>query len=102
MLIKIFYFKLNTGGGVFVAVIRWNPWSIDRFFDYDWDIPTIPVLSRLAGLGLNLYETENEIVAEAAVPGIPNENIEVTIDNGAVRITANVEQKQVEKVKGGI
>jgi HSP20 family molecular chaperone IbpA len=82
-----------------MALIRWNPWSIDRFFEDDWDLPTIPGISRLAGQGLNLYETENEVVAEAALPGIPEENIDVTIDEGVVRIVGANVQKEEDKSK---
>lgn len=82
-----------------MAIIRWNPWSIDRFFGEDWEMPTIPGLSRLAGQGLNLYETENEIVAEAVLPGVPEDRIDVTIDNGIVRISATMEEKKEDKAK---
>jgi len=82
-----------------MATIRWNPWNVDRFFEDNWDIPTIPVLSRLAGQGLNLYETEQEVIAEAAVPGIPEDKIDVTVDNGIVRITGSTEQTKEEKEK---
>lgn len=82
-----------------MAIIRWNPWNFERMFDDDWELPTIPGVSRLMGQGLNLFETESSIVAEAALPGIPEEKIDVTFDNGVVRVTANFEQKQEEKDK---
>jgi HSP20 family protein len=76
-----------------MAIVRWNPWSIDRFFEDDFDMPTIPGLSRLAGQGLNLYETEDAVVAEAALPGIPDKNIDVTVEDGIVRIVGSMEEK---------
>lgn len=76
-----------------MALIRWHPWSIDRFFDEDWELPTIPGLSRLAGQGLNLFETNDAIVAEAALPGIPEENIDITVDKGVVRIVGSKKEK---------
>lgn len=79
-----------------MAVIRWNPWSIDRFLDEDWDVPTIPGLSHLAGQGLNLYETNDAIVAEAALPGISEGNIDITIDEGVVRIVGAMEKRANE------
>jgi len=81
-----------------MAIIRWNPRNISSFFDEDFEFPTIPLLSRL-GQGLNLYETEDSVVAEAAVPGIPEENIDVTIEDGIVRISASTEEKEEEKAK---
>lgn len=82
-----------------MAIIRWNPWNIQSFFEDDWDLPTIPGLSRMIGQGLNLYETEDAIVAEAALPGIPEDKIDVSVDEGVVRITASAEEKKEEKEK---
>lgn len=82
-----------------MAIIRWNPWNIDRFFEDDWDFPTLPGVSRLMGQGLNLYETEDSIVAEAAVPGIPEDKIHVTFEDGVVRVSASYEESQEEKNK---
>jgi HSP20 family protein len=65
----------------------------------DWEMPTIPGLSRLAGQGLNLYETEESIVAEAAVPGVAEDKIDVSIDKNVVRVTAIAEEKKEEKDK---
>lgn len=65
----------------------------------DWELPTIPGLSRLAGQGLNLYETEDAIIAEAALPGIPEEKVDVSVDEGVVRITATSDDKTEEKSK---
>ncbi|HEX8924085.1 MAG TPA: Hsp20/alpha crystallin family protein [Patescibacteria group bacterium] len=79
--------------------IRWNPWSMDRFLDEDWDLPTIPLLSRLSGQGLNIYETETEVVAELALPGIPEDRIDITVDNGIVRISANSQESADDKNK---
>lgn len=79
--------------------IRWNPWNIERFFEDDWDLPTIPGISRLVGQGLNLYETDKELVAEAAVPGITEENLDVTVDDNVVRIVGSRTQKERDKTK---
>ncbi|MCL4416585.1 MAG: Hsp20/alpha crystallin family protein [Actinobacteria bacterium] len=82
-----------------MALIRWNPWSIDRFLDEDLDIPTLPGFSRLVGQGLNLYETEDSIVAEAAIPGVPEDRIDVTVDkDGTVRITGSVEDTKEDRL----
>lgn len=82
-----------------MAIIRWNPWNVDRFFEDDWDLPTIPGLSRLASQGLNIYETEEAIVAEAAVPGVTEDKIDVSVDKNVVRISANNQEQKEEKNK---
>lgn len=80
-----------------MPIIRWNPWSIDRFFDEDFELPTIPGISRFVSQGLNLYETDNEIVAEAALPGISEDKIDVTVDEGIVRIVGSNVHKDEDK-----
>lgn len=82
-----------------MAIIRWNPWNLQSMLEDDWDLPTFPGLSRLAGQGLNLYETEDSIVAEAAVPGVPEDKIDVSFDNGVVRISASSQDQKEEKSK---
>lgn len=81
-----------------MAIIRWNPWNMSSFFnDDEWDLPTIPAISRLAGQGLNIYETEDSLVAEVALPGIHEDQIDVSIDKGVVRISAMSEESQEDK-----
>lgn len=77
-----------------MPIIRWRPRSL---FDEDWSIPTIPGLSRLMGQGLNLYETEDEFIAEAATPGIPEENIDVSVEEGVVRISGSSQVTKEDK-----
>ncbi len=82
-----------------MALIRWNPWNLQNMLDDDWDLPTFPGLSRLAGQGLNIYETADTIVAQAAVPGIPEDRIDVSIDKGVVRISAVKQEEKEESDK---
>ncbi len=82
-----------------MAIIRWNPWNIERFFEDDWDLPTIPGVSRLMGQGLNIYETADTVVAEAAVPGLLEDRIDITFEDGVVRVTGSAEDRQEEKDK---
>lgn len=82
-----------------MAIIRWNPWNLQSMMEDDWDLLTFPGLSRLAGQGLNIYETEDSIVAEAAVPGVPEDKIDVSIDKGVVRISATNQEQKEEKSK---
>lgn len=82
-----------------MAIIRWNPWNLDRMLDDDFEFPTIPGISKFMSQGLNLYETEDSLVAEAHVPGIPEEKIDITFQDGIVRITGSTEQKEEEQSK---
>lgn len=79
-----------------MAVIRWNPWNISSLLNDDFDVPTIPGISRL-GQGLNLYDTETSVVAQAALPGVPEDKIDVSIDERIVRITGASTENEEEK-----
>ncbi len=82
-----------------MAIIRWNPWNLDRMFEDDFEFPTLPGISKFMSQGLNLYETEEAIVAEAAIPGIPEDKIDVTFEDGVVRVSASTSQSEEEKGK---
>lgn len=81
-----------------MALIRWNPWNIREFFEDDFDLPTIPGLSRL-GQGLNLYESQDALVAEVALPGITEDQIDVTVDEAVVRVSAQTSDQKEERTK---
>lgn len=97
---------------MFAMTIRyWDPYSemtqatrvVDRIFDQFFgsagttsgergtqkaEVPTFP-------LPLDILETEGEYVLYAAVPGIDQEKVEVTFDNGILTIWAPAEPLQV-------
>ena len=81
-----------------MALVRWNPWNLSSMLDDDFEFPTLHNgISKYLGQGLNIYETEQEIVAEVALPGIPEDKIDVSIDQGVVRISASAETSQEDK-----
>lgn len=47
--------------------------------------------------GLNVYEEDNKVIVEAAVPGLTPEKLNVTYENGVLRIYGKVEEKDEEK-----
>lgn len=80
-----------------MTLIRWNPWNLQSMLEDDWDMPTVPGLSKILGQGMNIYESETEVVAEIALPGIPEDRIDVSIDNKVVRISAVSSQTEEDK-----
>lgn len=67
----------------------WKPFFWD---DEDW--PEYKMTD-----GLNVYEEENEVGVEAAVPGIDAKDIKVTYEDGILRIQGRSEDKSEEKNK---
>lgn len=51
--------------------------------------------------GLNVYEEDNQVSVEAAVPGLKPEQIKVTYEDGVLRIVGRSEEDKEEKNKKG-
>ncbi|MCX7996633.1 MAG: Hsp20/alpha crystallin family protein [Patescibacteria group bacterium] len=70
---------------------RWmsrSPWEL--FEDMDW--PQVTWNS-----GLDVYEEGDSVHVKAAVPGIPADKVEVTYEDGVLRINARHEESEEEK-----
>lgn len=81
-----------------MPIIKFNPftpWLTDRFFpsvDEEENWPQIRVNE-----GLDVYETDSEVVVKASVPGIPSDKVEVTFEDGVLRIKAESQEDKEEK-----
>jgi HSP20 family protein len=60
--------------------------------DEDWT-------SMMNTHGLDVYETDEEVVVKAPMPGIQPSNIDVTFEDGVLRITGRSEENEEEKKK---
>jgi len=87
----------QKGGCEEMALIKENPWSIKTLSKDDLDLPVIEEGLSEVGQGLNIYETEKEIVVEVAVPGIPEDKIDVTIDDKMVRVSGSYDESREDK-----
>lgn len=47
--------------------------------------------------GLNVYEEDNKVIVEAAVPGLTPEKLNITYENGVLRIYGKIEEEKEEK-----
>ncbi len=80
-----------------MKLVRWNrPYSYWPSI-FDEDLLDWPSISEEKGL--NIYETDDEVVVEAAVPGIPESEVNVTVEGNVLNITAEHEDTQEEKDK---
>ncbi len=83
-----------------MAIVRWEPMRFGpgwrhwpQVFDEAWDWPE--EMDR----GLNVYETKDEVVVEAAVPGVSAEKIEVEIEGDLITIYGEIEEVEEEEKK---
>jgi HSP20 family molecular chaperone IbpA len=47
--------------------------------------------------GIDIYETDDSVVVEAQIPGIKEENVEVTVEGNVLTITAHQEENEEQK-----
>lgn len=81
-----------------MAIVKWNrygPSLWPSFFDEDF----FKAPSVVGDSGLDVYETDDAVVVEASVPGIPEDKVEVTVEGNVLTISANYEQTEEEQKK---
>lgn len=52
-----------------------------------------------SGRGMEVFETDNEIVVKAPIPGILPEEVSVTFEDGVLRISGKHEESEEDKQK---
>jgi HSP20 family protein len=80
-----------------MAIVRWNdPVSISptNLWQRMWIDEDLWPEERD---GLSVYETDNEVIAQANVPGIPADKVDVSYEGGVLSIKAENEEKKEEK-----
>jgi len=83
-----------------MALIPWKPFSdFDRFFeDEDWFLPVIPRWEKVKP-AMDVYETDKDVVAELNIPDFDPNKVEISVENGVLRVSGQVEEKKEEKEK---
>lgn len=83
-----------------MAIVRFDPFFgrswLRPFFSFEEE-EEMPELTMTEGL--DVYEEDDKVVVKAAVPGVPADKVEVTFEDGVLRIRAKVEEKEEEKKK---
>lgn len=95
-----------------MGIIRWDPFhelsqmrhQIDRYLDSFWG-RTRHDLAGITGHGprMDVYQTENEVVATAELPGIQSkDDIEVRVDSDRLTIRGELKRSQEHKEENSI
>ena len=89
-------------------LIRWEPAremmtlreAMDRLFD---DAFTRPLSIRdgwtMASPAIDMYQTENEVVVKASIPGIKAEEVQINITGDVLTLKGEVKQEEERKEK---
>ncbi len=87
-----------------MSVVRWEPFSdlmtlreaMDRLFEESVVRPGSRLMAPHSGaydLALDMYETDNELVVTAALPGVKPEDVDVTITGDTLCIKGEVKSE---------
>lgn len=80
-------------------IIRFTPFQeFDRFLDDDFFMPVWG--KRGIAPAIDLYETENEVVAEVGIPGFDPKKVNIEIENNVLHIRGEEQQEVEDKDRG--
>ena len=77
-----------------MAIVRYDPMRMMLRFPNLWDddFATLPSAKD----NLDLYETSDEVVVKAAVPGVDSAKVDITFEKGIMTISAAEEEENTE------
>ncbi len=83
-----------------MPLVSWRQFSdLEQFFsDDDWMLPVFPRMD-LSKPAMNVRETNKEVVAEVELPGFDPEKVEVSVEDGVLRVSGKMDEKKEEKEK---
>ncbi len=84
-----------------MSLIPWKPFSdLDKFFgDDDWLLPVFPRVD-MTKPAMDVKETDKEVIAEVEIPGFDPEKVDVSVEDGVLRVKGSMDEKKEEKEKG--
>ncbi len=84
-----------------MSLISWRPFSdLEKFFgDEDWLLPVFP-RADIIKPAMDVKETDKEVIAEVEIPGFDPEKVEVSVEDGVLRVKGSMDEKKEEKEKG--
>lgn len=88
-------------------LIRWEPMremvslreAMDRLFDDAFTRPAGLSESFGRGPAIDLYQTEDEVVVKAAVPGMKSDDVQISVTGDMLTIKGEVKEKSETKEK---
>ncbi len=81
-----------------MAIIRWDPFGeVENLFEEEMSLA--PRRRPSWDIGVDMYQEDNNVIAEMNLPGFDKKTIDVSIEGDTLRITANKEEKKEKKEK---
>lgn len=90
-----------------MSIIRWEPFSelmslrqaMDRLMEDSFVRPSTLFREMLGGeyFPVDMYQTDNDVVVKASLPGVSPENVEISITGDTLTIKGEIKQEQETK-----
>ena len=79
-----------------MAIVKWEPFQLDDFFDDFFDRDLVPVLPTVNKFipPINIYDDKDNVYVDVAISGYNPDNIELNVQNGVLTIKGNTEKKR--------
>lgn len=83
-----------------MSLIKWEPFDeFDKIFRDFGSLSTHPLSSAGFDLAVDVYEDNQNLIAEMNLPGLKGENIEVEIEDNHLRISGRRDETEEKKEK---
>lgn len=87
-----------------MPIIPWRPfWDLERWFEEFWpeeDFFPLARFSRIRTPRMDIYEKDNNIVAEVELPGVDPKDINIEVKDGYLKVEAKSKKEKEEKKEG--
>lgn len=81
-----------------MSIVRWRPLKdIERLFDEEFPVLSLQKIGW--DLAVDVYEKEENVIAEMNLPGIDPDKIEISIENDFLRISGSRDEQKETKEK---
>ncbi|MPZ13139.1 MAG: Hsp20 family protein [Chloroflexi bacterium] len=95
--------RSQSGGTTMADIVRWDPFEsfmtarqmMNRLLEDAWVRPMAPLAGEIERpLSVDVYETDDEVVVTAPVPGVKPEDIDVSIQGNSLSIKGETKMER--------
>jgi HSP20 family protein len=93
-----------------MSLQRWDPYRemrtmrslMDRFFEEPYRVLGLGEGEEARSMRVDMHETENEVVVEAALPGVKPEDCDISLRDDAITVSGEIKQERKEEEEGQV
>jgi HSP20 family protein len=93
-----------------MSLQRWDPYRemrsmrrmMDRFFEEPYRLLGMGEGEESRSMRVDMHETENEIVIEAALPGVKPEDCDISLRDDSITVSGEIKSERKEEEEGQV